>query len=382
MGIMRRSMIEHGLLVLIPLAACGPQASKQPMDTGVAGARATAAPSASPPATAPTPSPTNAAVPTAGPASAEAAQAGAASMVAARPMDAPTATSAGPAQSPVASTEPRPSMGCSGGSLRPGESMGEIDSAGGLRNYILFVPSRYDGQAPLPLLLDLHGLTMTAQQQERISGFRPQAETEGYVYIAPSGLPNTTMGDPPRVGNMWSDRSEDSIDLTFLRALIADIESRGCIDLRPVYVTGCSQGGSLTNLIMCTAEDIVAAVVPVCGTTFFDLDRRCTLDRPISTMLVIGKQDELNCWESTSDDGKGAIGVTCVKNYQAIMTMKDGCKGQPTPTVNGVCESVGQCDGNTEVVICSPNVGHIAYSTQEMNVAKEAWAFLKRFYLP
>jgi len=260
--------------------------------------------------------------------------------------------------------------------------MGTIDSAGGERNYILFVPGQYDGKTPLPLLLDLHGLTMTAAQQERVSGFRPQAETEGYVYIAPSGLPNTTMGNPPRVGNMWSDRDENSIDLVFLRALIADIESRGCIDLRRVYVTGCSQGGSLTNLIMCTSEDIIAAVVPVCGTTFFDLDRRCTLDRPVSTMLVIGTQDELNCSQSEDGSGKGAIGVTCVKDYQRIMVKKDGCTGQPKPTVNSVCESVDQCAGGTEVVICSPNVGHVAYSTKDMNVAKEGWAFLKRFYLP
>ena len=39
-------------------------------------------------------------------------------------------------------------------------------------------------------------------------------------------------------------------------------------------------------------------------------------------------------------------------------------------------------DEGTEVVVCSPDVGHIAYTTRDMNVAKEGWAFLKRFHLP
>lgn len=271
---------------------------------------------------------------------------------------------------PAASSDPRPSDGCSGGSLQPGEMMASIDSAGGMRTYILFVPSGYDGKKPLPLVLDLHGLTSNASSQAQISGFRPQAETEGYVYLAPNGL-----------DNMWSDRGADSIDITFLRELLADVEARGCIDLRRVYSTGCSNGGSMTNLMMCSAEDIIAAVAPVCGTTFFDLETECMLDRPISTMQVIGRQDTLNCWDS-DDGGTGGIGVTCVKDYQAAMVKKNGCKGEIEETVGGVCERVGECDGGTEVVICGPQVGHVAYTTSDMNVAKEAWAFLKRFYLP
>jgi polyhydroxybutyrate depolymerase len=267
------------------------------------------------------------------------------------------------------SSDPRPSEGCSGGSLAPGESTGAIDSAGGMRDYILFVPSGYDGKTPLPLVLDLHGLTSSASAQAQLSGFRPQAETENYVYLAPNGI-----------DNMWSDRGPDSMDITFLRELLADVEARGCIDLRRVYSTGCSNGGSMTNLMMCSSEDIIAAVAPVCGTTFFDLESECMLDRPISTMLVIGRQDTLNCWESGG--GMGGIGVTCVKDYQAAMVTKNGCKGMPTETAGGVCESVGECEGGTEVVICGPEIGHVAYSTTEMDVAKEAWTFLKKFYLP
>jgi poly(3-hydroxybutyrate) depolymerase len=51
---------------------------------------------------------------------------------------------------------------------------------------------------------------------------------------------------------------------------------------------------------MCTAEDIFAAVAPMCGTSFVDLEMNCMLDRPVSLMLRIGRQDGLNCWEGTN----------------------------------------------------------------------------------
>jgi polyhydroxybutyrate depolymerase len=318
------------------------------------------------------------------PAEAASGAAGGANMSSANPnTSANTSTNANagaagsPAQPPASaapgepsSADPRPSDGCGAGSLAPGETMETIDSAGGTRTYILHVPASYDGTTPVPLLLDLHGLTSNASSQASLSGLRPQSESEGYVYLAPNGL-----------DNMWSDRGPDSIDITFLRELLADVEARGCIDLKRVYSTGCSNGGSMTNLMMCTSEDIIAAVAPVCGTTFFDLETECELDRPISTMLVIGREDTLNCWES--DGGMaGGIGVTCVKDYQAAMVAKNGCKGEIETTHDGVCETVGECEGGTEVVICGPAIGHVAYSTTEMDVAKDIWEFLKRFHLP
>jgi polyhydroxybutyrate depolymerase len=167
----------------------------------------------------------------------------------------------------VSSSEPMPSPGCSGGSLRMGRSNGTIQSSGGNRTYIQYVPSGYDGSKPVPLLVDLHPFSVGASFAESSSGFRQLADTEGYVYLAPQGL-----------SNMWD--STGDTDEKFIRDLVTSIAADGCIDLRRVYATGCSNGGAFSFLLMCTAEDVFAAVAPMCGTAFVNLETMCMMDRP------------------------------------------------------------------------------------------------------
>ena len=262
---------------------------------------------------------------------------------------------------------PSPSMGCLGGSLKPGRSTNSIQSSGGNRSYIQYVPDGYDGMKPLPLVVDLHPYSVGASFAESSSGFKQLADSENYVYLAPSGM-----------SNMWD--SVGDTDTKFIRDLVNGVAAKGCIDLRRVYATGCSNGGAFSFLLMCNAEDIFAAVAPMCGTAFFDLESMCMLDRPVSLMLRLGKQDTLNCWE-----GEGMVlnapnvpmgtRVQCAKTVQKMLSAKNHCKGQPKMMAQ--CEYLGDCDEGTEIAICNENTGHVVYQT---NTAKDTWAFLKRFY--
>lgn len=278
------------------------------------------------------------------------------------------ATSAAGTPAPSAGDDsPMPSPGCMGGSLEAGRSMGMIQSSGGNRSYIQYLPQGYDGKKPVPLVVDLHPFSVGASFAESSSGFRQLADSERYAYLAPQGL-----------SNMWD--STGDTDEKFIRDLVNDVAMKGCIDLRRVYATGCSNGGAFSFLLMCTAEDIFAAVAPMCGTAFFDLQTMCMMDRPVSLMLRIGKQDTLNCWEGegmTLDAPNVAPGtkVACAKTVQKIMGDKYHCKGQPKMMAE--CEYLGDCDEGTEIAICDENTGHVVYET---NTAKDTWAFLKRFY--
>jgi polyhydroxybutyrate depolymerase len=264
---------------------------------------------------------------------------------------------------------PMPSAGCMGGSLKAGRVMGSIASSGGNRTYIQYLPASYDGSKPVPLVLDLHPYSVGASYSESSSGFRPLADTEGYMYIAPQGL-----------SNMWD--STGDTDEKFIRDLVNDVAAKGCIDLRRVYATGCSNGGAFTFLLMCTAEDIFAAVSPMCGTAFFDVDTMCMLDRPVSIMVRIGSQDTLNCWDGegmTLDAPNVPAGtkVQCAKKVQTVLSSKYHCKGEIKK--QDECEYVGDCDQGTEIAICDEPTGHVVYTA---NTAKDTYAFLKRFYKP
>jgi polyhydroxybutyrate depolymerase len=264
---------------------------------------------------------------------------------------------------------PMPSPGCMSGSLKPGRTTGSIQSSGGNRTFIRYVPTGYDGKKPLPLVVDLHPFSVDASYSESSSGFRQLADMEGYIYLAPNGM-----------SGMWD--SVGDTDEKFIRDLVEDTAAKGCVDARRVYATGCSNGGAFSFLLMCTAEDIFAAVAPMCGTAFFDIDSMCMLDRPVSIMVRIGLQDTLNCWEGEGmvlDAPNVPMGtrVPCAKTVQKILSEKYHCTG--AIKMEAECEVVGDCDQGTEIAICGERTGHVVYSS---STARDTWAFLKQFYKP
>jgi polyhydroxybutyrate depolymerase len=284
----------------------------------------------------------------------------------------PAATPAMPPAAAQGSSEPMPSPGCQGGSLTPGRTVVSIEAGGNTRTSIQYIPASYDGMTPMPVVLDLHAYSQSGSGAESGSGFRQLADSENFIYLAPNGI-----------GNRWETIEDD--DTVFIRALIGDLGDKACVDLRRIYSTGCSNGGGFTFLLTCTAEDMFAAVAPMCGTSFVDIETDCMMDRPVSMMVVIGRSDALNCWEGTtmsimpgSQPGR-TVNVPCAKHVQKVFGEKYNCKGAIETSDDGICETVGDCDQGTEVVICGTNTGHVVYSPA---VARRAWDFLKRFYKP
>merc|ERR1712107_724802 len=63
------------------------------------------------------------------------------------------------------------------------------------RSYIQYVPSNYDGQTGVPLLLDFHGWTSSAQSQmETESQFHLLAEALGFVAVFVQGTDDSPSG--------------------------------------------------------------------------------------------------------------------------------------------------------------------------------------------
>jgi polyhydroxybutyrate depolymerase len=268
---------------------------------------------------------------------------------------------------PAASDAPRPSAGCSGGGAQPGRTMNTIDVGGQNRNYVVYVPPSYTGSEPVPVLFLLHGGASDAANAEMSSSIRPVADSEGFIYIAPNAI-----------GGAWV--ADDDTDELFFRAALEQVGADACIDQRRVYSTGCSMGGAMSFWLACHAADIIAAVAPLCGTAFFDLDTACMPSRPISVMHSIGEEDTLNCWEGTPSGAQP--GVQCSREVLTSFQTINDCKGEVQPSHDGVCETVGECAGGTEVTVCLLSGGHIVWPASDFDVPMEHWNFMKRFSLP
>jgi polyhydroxybutyrate depolymerase len=267
------------------------------------------------------------------------------------------------ASAPETGAEPGPSQGCKNNTLRPGRSMRTIDSGGLQRTYLLYVPPTYDGSKPVPVVVDHHGGGATSMNAERSSGFKELADRKGYLWVAPDGLEMA-----------WGENARDG---QFVLDVLEVLEQTACVDRKRIYSTGCSMGAGQTNWLACNEADVFAAVLPVCGTTFFDLAAQCMPSQPMPTMLVIGRDDELNCWDLADEGSKP---TRCVDTYRKIFKELNGCTGMERTTHDGHCITVDQCEGGVEVVTCGVAAGHVAYFATDMNVTEEGWKFLSRFH--
>src|SRR5262245_57954968 len=117
----------------------------------------------------------------------------------------------------------------------PGETTRTIVSGGLTRSYLLHVPPSYDGVSRVPLVLDFHGVTSTAEVQASFSGFRALSDIYGFVVVWPQGVNNAWNG-----GICCASTPDD---VAFVRQLVAQLRTDGKIDASRMYVTGLSNGG-------------------------------------------------------------------------------------------------------------------------------------------
>jgi polyhydroxybutyrate depolymerase len=158
------------------------------------------------------------------------------------------------------------------------------------RSYILHVPSSYDGRNAVALVLDFHGGGGNANSQMRTSNFSALADEKGFIAAYPNG--NGRLEDKLLT---WNGRTccgyavtQQIDDVGFVRALIAEVESKYKIDPKRIYASGLSNGAIFSYRLACDASDIFAAIAPVSGTLNY---LRCNPAQPVSVIHFHGTDD-------------------------------------------------------------------------------------------
>lgn len=264
------------------------------------------------------------------------------------------------------------------GALVPGDYIRGSGFQGRQRSWVLHVPPAYDGSAPRPLVLDLHGLGSNEQQQRGISGIRAVADREGFLVVWPNGF-ETAWNAGICCGN------EELDDVAFLRDVVARTMDEASVDPQRVYATGLSNGGAMSHRLACDAADLFAAVVPAAFPLPFADFADCRPSRPIAVLTVMGLTDKLVPYD-------GAVFASAAETF-AFWRDVNGCTGDAVTVPYGVarCETFSSCNGGVDVGLCSvvahafpgvPFDGHVLYLNDQIDIAEEAWRFLSRFSLP
>ena len=87
----------------------------------------------------------------------------------------------------------RSSQGCGlslPGCLTPGgdSTSFTIQSSGGNRSYLLYIPVEYQINTPAPLVFSFHGNDRTSYEQEALSQFSDPTINNNYIAVYPQGL--------------------------------------------------------------------------------------------------------------------------------------------------------------------------------------------------
>ncbi|MFZ6005917.1 MAG: alpha/beta hydrolase family esterase [Actinomycetota bacterium] len=306
----------------------------------------------------------------------------------------------------VASAEPTPSIGCGVDDPPSAVSLERRTLAGSDRWYLLTVPPAHDGTAPLPLVLDFHGLSEGAELHAGTSGFGPYAEEHGLIAVFPNGT-----GAPVR----WeggSDRSANA-DLVFVDALLDELEASLCVDTSRVYATGFSNGALFSSVIACTMAERVTAVAPMAGV---NVPASCEGSRPVPMIGFHGTADPILLFNGGVGDRLGRVlggggageeeplpeadldGDGYPANA-AAWAARNGCEPEPSDSdlTPSVIERTWTCPSGTDVVFeIMVGAGHswpgseftksieqiVGPTDMSIDGTDMMWRFFQRFALP
>lgn len=285
------------------------------------------------------------------------------------------ATDSGGGQSDAGPPAP---MGACGASsmLKPGNSSGSLMVGSVKRDYLLHVPSNYNGSAPVPLVVDFHPLMMDAAYQRSNSGYSQLSDKEGFIVAYPDGV-NPAWNVGPCC---TKDRNVD--DVGFAKALVAKLIGQACIDAKRVYAVGYSNGGGMSHHVACNAADVFAAVAPAAFDLLVEEEQPCKPSRPISVKSFRSTNDTIVPYGGGASNPPTALlgySLGTIHFRGAVGTFMhwselNKCTG--TATESGGCKTYSQCAAGVEVSLCTSAAGH------STGPADQGWAFLKRFTLP
>lgn len=156
------------------------------------------------------------------------------------------------------------------------------------RSYRVYVPNVYDGSEAVPLILNLHGYTSNAFEQEVYGDFRAIADTANFLLVHPDG---TEDNSGTTFWNAFGNPAESVDDIGFLSALIDTVASDFNVDLDRVYSTGMSNGGFMSYTLACQLSQRIAAIASVTGTMVTINLNACNCQHPMPVMQIHGTAD-------------------------------------------------------------------------------------------
>ncbi len=172
---------------------------------------------------------------------------------------------------------------------------------GNVREYIVYIPTGYDGTVHFPLLFSFHGGGGYASEFIQTNDMRPIADTANFIAVYPQGaLDFDAVDDGGQASTSWIHKAPtDHDDIFFVEAMIDTLSAQYSIDNDRVYACGYSEGGIFSYELGCRLNNKIAAFSAVSGSMLSDYYRTdiygwdaCSPTHPTAMMLIPGTVDQ------------------------------------------------------------------------------------------
>jgi polyhydroxybutyrate depolymerase len=193
-----------------------------------------------------------------------------------------------------------------------------LDVGGRKREFFINVPARAKGR-PAPVVFALHGGASSSGLAMHLKAdYTKLGEQEGYVTVYPGGVNGWNIGSHDMLS--VKRRTSDADDLGFFRVMFDTLVAEKIADPRRIYVTGGSNGGVMTQRLVCECADQIAGA----GVLVATLPRAAAQEwpapaRPMPIMIMLGTDDPMKPWGGSKDQMSAEETV-------AFWRDRNGCK--------------------------------------------------------
>jgi poly(3-hydroxybutyrate) depolymerase len=157
-----------------------------------------------------------------------------------------------------------------------------------------YVPSSYDGQTPMPLVVLLHEYGASGSDVENYVQLLPLAETRGFLYCYPDSTKD------PWGKEFWNSTDASAYDsgtnmvddAGYLRSLIEQIGTQFKVDGKRVHLVGHSNGGFMCYRMACESADLIAGIASMGGMTFLETNF-CQPSERVNILHIHGTADQI-----------------------------------------------------------------------------------------
>ena len=291
----------------------------------------------------------------------------------------------------------------------PGDYTFLLEYNGLERKYLVHVPSSYNKENPIPLVLSFHGGGGSPEGHRSMTEMDDSSDKNNFIVIYPRGM-RPDKNNNKVFGRFWNvgigpggeltSGIKDIDDVGFVNALLDDVESKFSIDTQKIYSTGFSNGGMLSHLLACKLSNRIAAIASVSG-PFWTFPEQCEPNRAIPVIYFHGTADicapynggPSNCELGIA--GNKRIFISTEETIDIWKEKNDCLLNIETIYQKGevICKSYNQCPRDAEVILCTiEDGGHtwpsgkpnnplgfeIGKVTLDINANEAIWDFFEK----